>query len=73
MSYKDTFSFGEFTERVRCAKGKGKAAASAESGAGATVDKWNKMLPDKKEPLYSHSLPCIEAWLINLVIFWMII
>ncbi|KAL3570483.1 hypothetical protein D5086_027732, partial [Populus alba] len=22
-----------------------------------------KHSPDKKKPLYSHSLPCIEAWL----------
>ncbi|GAV84899.1 DUF3143 domain-containing protein [Cephalotus follicularis] len=31
-----------------------------------TEDEWLKKLPDKKKPLYSHSLPCIEAWLINL-------
>ncbi|KAF6172961.1 hypothetical protein GIB67_006337 [Kingdonia uniflora] len=24
---------------------------------------WISKLPDKKKPLYSHSLPCIEAWL----------
>ncbi|XP_057851952.1 uncharacterized protein LOC131062330 isoform X2 [Cryptomeria japonica] len=66
MSCKDTFSFGEFRKRARCAKGKGKVAASSESGGGATLDKWIKMLPDKKEPLYSHSLPCIEAWLTSL-------
>uniref|UniRef100_A0A1D1YME0 Valine--tRNA ligase n=1 Tax=Anthurium amnicola TaxID=1678845 RepID=A0A1D1YME0_9ARAE len=27
---------------------------------------WLKKLPDKKKPLYSHSLPCIEAWLKSL-------
>ncbi|KAH7538139.1 uncharacterized protein LOC107407335 [Ziziphus jujuba] len=26
-------------------------------------DEWLQKLPDKKKPLYSHSLPCIEAWL----------
>ncbi|OVA01893.1 Protein of unknown function DUF3143 [Macleaya cordata] len=26
-------------------------------------EEWLKKLPDKKKPLYSHSLPCIEAWL----------
>ncbi|CAL1404804.1 unnamed protein product [Linum trigynum] len=26
-------------------------------------DDWRKRAPDKKKPLYSHSLPCIEAWL----------
>ena len=25
-------------------------------------DEWLKKLPEKKKPLYSHSLPCIEAW-----------
>lgn len=29
-------------------------------------DEWLQKLPDKKKPLYSHSLPCIEAWLRNL-------
>ncbi|KAF3782884.1 hypothetical protein EJ110_NYTH33476 [Nymphaea thermarum] len=27
------------------------------------VDEWIDKLPDKKKPIYSHSLPCIEAWL----------
>ena len=27
---------------------------------------WLKKLPDKKKPLYSHSLPCVEAWLKSL-------
>lgn len=29
-------------------------------------DEWLRKLPDKKKPLYSHSLPCIEAWLSDL-------
>lgn len=29
-------------------------------------DEWLSRLPDKKNPLYSHSLPCIEAWLKSL-------
>ncbi|KAF7821798.1 uncharacterized protein G2W53_027253 [Senna tora] len=29
-------------------------------------DEWLQKLPDKMKPLYSHSLPCIEAWLRNL-------
>ncbi|MQL75148.1 hypothetical protein Taro_007523 [Colocasia esculenta] len=29
-------------------------------------EEWLKKLPDKKKPLYSHSLPCIEAWLKSL-------
>ncbi|KAB1204953.1 hypothetical protein CJ030_MR7G015213 [Morella rubra] len=32
-------------------------------------DEWMKKLPDKKKPLYSHSLPCIEAWLRSLGFF----
>ncbi|XP_068644656.1 uncharacterized protein [Aristolochia californica] len=29
----------------------------------AVEGEWLEKLPDKKKPLYSHSLPCIEAWL----------
>ncbi|XP_038880287.1 uncharacterized protein LOC120071904 [Benincasa hispida] len=29
-------------------------------------DEWLNKLPEKKKPLYSHSLPCVEAWLKNL-------
>ncbi|KAL2577604.1 hypothetical protein GLYMA_16G172700v4 [Glycine max] len=29
-------------------------------------DEWLQKLPEKSKPLYSHSLPCIEAWLRNL-------
>nr|KYP35745.1 hypothetical protein KK1_043198 [Cajanus cajan] len=29
-------------------------------------DEWLHKLPDKSKPLYSHSLPCIEAWLRSL-------
>ncbi|KAI9380606.1 hypothetical protein POPTR_016G123100v4, partial [Populus trichocarpa] len=29
----------------------------------STGDEWLQTLPDKKKPLYSHNLPCIEAWL----------
>ncbi|KAJ6672784.1 hypothetical protein OIU85_014063 [Salix viminalis] len=32
----------------------------------STEDEWLQRLPDKKKPLYSHSLPCIEAWLKDL-------
>uniref|UniRef100_A0A2P2IIQ6 Uncharacterized protein MANES_14G019800 n=1 Tax=Rhizophora mucronata TaxID=61149 RepID=A0A2P2IIQ6_RHIMU len=32
-------------------------------------DEWLKKLPDKKKPLYSHSLPCIESWLRHLGFF----
>ncbi|KAJ7296852.1 hypothetical protein O6H91_Y096200 [Diphasiastrum complanatum] len=31
--------------------------------ADSAADEWVKLLPDKKAALYSHSLPCIEAWL----------
>ncbi|MCL7043908.1 hypothetical protein MKW94_004219 [Papaver nudicaule] len=41
---------------------------SASSSGGSieltsSEEEWIKKLPDKKKPLYSHSLPCIEAWL----------
>ncbi|KAJ1689606.1 hypothetical protein LUZ63_013761 [Rhynchospora breviuscula] len=29
-------------------------------------EEWLKKLPEKKKPIYSHSLPCIEAWLKSL-------
>lgn len=40
-------------------------AASASFFASATEEdeEWLKKLPEKKKPLYAHSLPCIEAWL----------
>jgi hypothetical protein len=28
--------------------------------------RWLERLPEKKKPLYTHSLPCIEAWLRSL-------
>ncbi|BFG23450.1 hypothetical protein CerSpe_097240 [Prunus speciosa] len=40
--------------------------SEAEEELSAPEDEWLKRLPDKKKPLYSHSLPCIEAWLRNL-------
>lgn len=39
--------------------------SSVVKSAVATMDRDN-VLPDKKVPLYSHSLPGIEAWLQNL-------
>ncbi|CBI22569.3 hypothetical protein PVL29_021568 [Vitis rotundifolia] len=45
---------------------------SSSSGAelsSAAEDEWLKKLPEKKKPLYSHSLPCVEAWLRNLGFF----
>ncbi|KAF3792802.1 hypothetical protein EJ110_NYTH10751 [Nymphaea thermarum] len=35
----------------------------AASSSSPEVDEWIDKLPDKKKPIYSHSLPCIEAWL----------
>eukprot|EP00262_Sarcandra_glabra_P012459 TRINITY_DN3219_c0_g1_i1.p1 TRINITY_DN3219_c0_g1~~TRINITY_DN3219_c0_g1_i1.p1 ORF type:complete len:180 (-),score=24.95 TRINITY_DN3219_c0_g1_i1:145-684(-) len=39
---------------------------SAKTELSSTEEQWLKRLPDKKKPLYSHSLPCIETWLKNL-------
>ncbi|XP_043710184.1 uncharacterized protein LOC122659097 [Telopea speciosissima] len=36
---------------------------SSETELSAAEEEWLKKLPEKKKPLYSHSLPCIEAWL----------
>ncbi|GAB2221956.1 hypothetical protein Droror1_Dr00013152 [Drosera rotundifolia] len=38
----------------------------AAAAPGAVNDEWLSKLPEKKKPLYSHSLPCIEAWLKSL-------
>lgn len=46
--------------RVACSK------SSEEAEVSQTVDEWLQKLPDKKKALYSHSLPCIEAWLRSL-------
>ncbi|XP_058773350.1 uncharacterized protein LOC131647479 [Vicia villosa] len=41
--------------------------ASAESEEPLVPeDEWLQKLPEKAKPLYSHSLPCIEAWLKSL-------
>ncbi|CAH2049283.1 unnamed protein product [Thlaspi arvense] len=37
--------------------------SSEEADVSAEEDEWLKRLPEKKKPLYSHSLPCVEAWL----------
>ncbi|XP_031094013.1 uncharacterized protein LOC115998557 [Ipomoea triloba] len=39
---------------------------SGEAELSGTGDEWLERLPDKKKPLYAHSLPCIEAWLKSL-------
>ncbi|XVE58431.1 hypothetical protein DITRI_Ditri04bG0169000 [Diplodiscus trichospermus] len=43
------------------------SSESSEAEELPTVeDEWLNRLPDKNKPLYSHSLPCIEAWLRSL-------
>ncbi|KAI3705741.1 hypothetical protein L1987_75982 [Smallanthus sonchifolius] len=44
-------------------------SSSEDTEISAVEDEWLKNLPDKKKPLYSHSLPCIEAWLKQLGFF----
>ncbi|CAN8244505.1 unnamed protein product [Cochlearia groenlandica] len=39
------------------------AKSSEAEDESETEDEWLKKLPEKNKPLYSHSLPCIEAWL----------
>lgn len=36
---------------------------SSEAEVSAADAEWLEKLPDRKKPVYSHSLPCIEAWL----------
>ncbi|XP_055825786.1 uncharacterized protein LOC129894229 [Solanum dulcamara] len=40
--------------------------SSEETEVSHTLEEWLQKLPDKTKPLYSHSLPCIEAWLRSL-------
>ncbi|KAI3757698.1 hypothetical protein L6452_05241 [Arctium lappa] len=44
-------------------------SASEETEVTAGEDEWVKNFPDKKKPLYSHSLPCVESWLKQLGFF----
>ncbi|XP_008791475.2 uncharacterized protein LOC103708360 [Phoenix dactylifera] len=41
-------------------------SSKASAELSPTEEEWLRKLPDRKKPLYSHSLPCIEAWLKNL-------
>ncbi|KAM7267372.1 hypothetical protein ACFE04_009538 [Oxalis oulophora] len=41
-----------------------KPSSSSEGAESlSSIDEWLERLPEKDMPLYSHSLPCIEAWL----------
>lgn len=44
----------------------GTLISATSSSSWPEVDEWIDKLPDKKKPIYSHSLPCIEAWLYQL-------
>ncbi|KAL6609405.1 hypothetical protein ACP70R_039374 [Stipagrostis hirtigluma subsp. patula] len=39
------------------------AGVVARAAALPSDAQWLERLPEKKKPLYTHSLPCIEAWL----------
>ncbi|KAK7315188.1 hypothetical protein VNO77_33723 [Canavalia gladiata] len=43
--------------------------AEEEASPPPQEDEWLQKLPEKSKPLYSHSLPCIEAWLKSLGFF----
>ncbi|KAJ1264153.1 hypothetical protein BS78_09G241000 [Paspalum vaginatum] len=49
--------------RVRPKRGAGAVVLAAALPSDA---QWLERLPEKKKPLYTHSLPCIEAWLRSL-------
>lgn len=38
-------------------------SSEEEAGVAEAEDEWLQKLPEKNKPLYSHSLPCVEAWL----------
>ncbi|KAL8142476.1 hypothetical protein V2J09_015508 [Rumex salicifolius] len=52
-----------FLSVSRCSESEPSSAAPVSAPG---EDEWLSRLPDKKKPLYSHSLPCIEAWLRSL-------
>ncbi|KAL1552787.1 hypothetical protein AAHA92_13547 [Salvia divinorum] len=41
-------------------------SSEEEAGVAEAEDEWLQKLPEKKKALYSHSLPCVEAWLRSL-------
>ncbi|PIN19058.1 hypothetical protein CDL12_08268 [Handroanthus impetiginosus] len=41
-------------------------SSEEEADVSEPEDEWLQKLPDKKKALYSHSLPCVEAWLKSL-------
>ncbi|CAM0953722.1 unnamed protein product [Alopecurus aequalis] len=47
----------------RAAPRRRRGVALAAASAAGTDAEWLARLPEKKKPLYTHSLPCIEAWL----------
>uniref|UniRef100_A0A0E0L5W7 DUF3143 domain-containing protein n=1 Tax=Oryza punctata TaxID=4537 RepID=A0A0E0L5W7_ORYPU len=49
-------------EHARARRRRG-AAVVARAAALPSDAEWLERLPEKKKPLYTHSLPCIEAWL----------
>jgi hypothetical protein len=49
-------------QRPRCA-GAGLAASASDA-------EWLERLPEKKKPLYTYSLPDIEAWLRSIGFAW---
>lgn len=51
--------------RARGRTGRG-AVVVALAAALPSDAQWLERLPEKKKPLYTHSLPCIEAWLRSL-------
>ncbi|KAH6760532.1 tRNA dimethylallyltransferase [Perilla frutescens var. hirtella] len=41
-------------------------SSEEEADIAGAEDEWLQKLPEKKKALYSHSLPCVEAWLRSL-------
>ncbi|XP_022737849.1 uncharacterized protein LOC111290693 [Durio zibethinus] len=65
--YQKTLSFPHYVSHSQRRIVTFVSSKPSESEELPTVEhEWLNRLPDKNKPLYSHSLPCIEAWLRSL-------
>ncbi|CAA3007558.1 Hypothetical predicted protein [Olea europaea subsp. europaea] len=62
LVFKKFSSGAQFSSSISISRKTHKHSKSSEEAE----DEWLQKSPEKKKPLYSHSLPCIEAWLTSL-------
>ncbi|KAL3693518.1 hypothetical protein R1sor_007169 [Riccia sorocarpa] len=65
-SARDYYRRGEVEGSTCNAKFRVYSEAGTGAGGVLSVEEWTRKLPAKRKALYSHSLPCIEAWLQSL-------